>query len=226
MRVRRIGKPTDQYTVVSNEFIRAGIPPAAFQVACYVMSHRDGFRLTRTRIAEDLSMSRNTVARALDTLVSLGYAAQRGDTLLVSDEPIRAGKVSKTEQPAVQQALPVLLTNDAKECAETEQHKKNKRKPGRATTIPKDWKPNEQHTKLARELGLSDSEARMELDLFRDRVLALGTTYKDWDAAFRNWLRNSLKYGPRSRSGAGGRPAGGSLEYRSPELPAGIFAQR
>ena len=36
-----------------------------------------------------------------------------------------------------------------------------------------------------------------ELAAFRDHHVAKGTIFKDWQAAFRNWLRNSVKFAQR-----------------------------
>ena len=67
----------------------------------------------------------------------------------------------------------------------------------RGHQLPDDWAPNEQHTKKARELEL-DLDA--EVEHFRDHAVANGVTRKDWDAAFRMWMRNSAKWGNSSRN--------------------------
>lgn len=64
----------------------------------------------------------------------------------------------------------------------------------RAVSLPKDWTPTNAHTTLASELGLNLS---WEATQFTDKARAKGWTYKDWDAAFRNYLRNSQKYQQR-----------------------------
>ncbi len=61
----------------------------------------------------------------------------------------------------------------------------------RATQIPDDWKPNDGHTAYAVEQQLS---LDIEADQFRDYHRAKGSTMKDWDAAFRTWLRNAVKF--------------------------------
>lgn len=64
----------------------------------------------------------------------------------------------------------------------------------RATSIPAGWAPNDKHTNLASELSV-DLDA--ETAKFRDHATANGKTYRDWDAAFRNWLRNAVTFGGR-----------------------------
>lgn len=91
------------------------------------------------------------------------------------------------------------------------------RKPARkrATQLPDDWSPNERHRDMATQDMLDlDREAQQ----FKDHALANGKTYKDWDAAFRTWLTNSVKWG----RGGNVRPLTPSrqmLHARDVELP-------
>lgn len=61
----------------------------------------------------------------------------------------------------------------------------------RATQLPKEWKPNESHLEIAVEYGLDPA---FQLRAFRDHHEAKGTTYKSWDAAFRNWLNKAHSF--------------------------------
>lgn len=67
----------------------------------------------------------------------------------------------------------------------------------RGTQLPESWRPNDQHTAKALELEL---QLDAELAHFRDHAQANGVTRKDWDAAFRMWLRNSAKWGNSKRN--------------------------
>lgn len=69
----------------------------------------------------------------------------------------------------------------------------------RATRMPADWKPNDSHLEVAREYGLDPA---FELRAFRDHNEAKGTTYKNWDAAFRNWLNKARTFKPAGYSAA------------------------
>lgn len=61
----------------------------------------------------------------------------------------------------------------------------------RARQLPSDWQPNEGHRTFAAENRLNlDAEAEQ----FADHHRAKGSTMKDWDAAFRTWLRNAVKW--------------------------------
>ena len=64
----------------------------------------------------------------------------------------------------------------------------------RATSLPDSWEATPAHIAYATENGLNCS---WEVDQFKSKAIAKGWTYKDWNAAFRNWLGNSLKYAQR-----------------------------
>lgn len=72
-------------------------------------------------------------------------------------------------------------------------------KPKRATQLPASWAPNDDHRAQAAKLAVSLTLAEAK---FRDHAAANGRTLKDWDAGFRNWLRNE-----RPTPTARGRPA-------------------
>lgn len=76
-------------------------------------------------------------------------------------------------------------------CAPQSEAPEPKAKQKRASTIPADFEPNETCISLAAELGVPLSQ---ELPKFRDHHSAKGTTMKDWQAAFRTWLRNAKQF--------------------------------
>lgn len=88
-----------------------------------------------------------------------------------------------------------------------------KNQPGRATALPDGFEPNETADRLAGELGLV---VTAELEAFEDHHMANGSTFKDWQAAFRTWLRNSAKFAQRQRS------PGKSVLARRPPAPEGF----
>lgn len=65
----------------------------------------------------------------------------------------------------------------------------------RATTLPADFQPDGTAEQIARDFGL---DLFAELTAFSDFHAAKGTTFKDWQAAFRTWLRNANKFGQRA----------------------------
>lgn len=84
----------------------------------------------------------------------------------------------------------------------------------RATQLPGDWEPNDAHRELAveRRADLGD-----EVDKFRDWAAGNGATKKDWDATFRNWLRNARPT-QRPASSTPARPHVSLIEAAPPGL--------
>ncbi len=86
----------------------------------------------------------------------------------------------------------------------------------RATTLPLDFRPDSTAEQIARDFGL---DILAEETAFSDYHSAKGTTFKDWQAGFRNWLRNANKFGQR----AVGARAGTVV---NPHSPVETYAQR
>jgi hypothetical protein len=68
-----------------------------------------------------------------------------------------------------------------------------------AAPLPADWAPNDGHRELAEErhANLLDEVAN-----FRDHAASVGRETKDWDAAFRSWLRKARSRHSYASSGA------------------------
>jgi hypothetical protein len=73
--------------------------------------------------------------------------------------------------------------------------KRSKTRARDTTHIPDTWSPSPSHAVFARGNGLN---VEWEANQFRDYWLAKGTTRADWDACFRTWLRNAVKFTPRT----------------------------
>jgi len=73
--------------------------------------------------------------------------------------------------------------------------------------LPPDWKPTDEHLTLAEQEGV---ELDREAEKFRDHAKATDRKLRDWNAAFRNWLRKAgeINGGPGdgSRKGPGDGP--------------------
>ena len=69
--------------------------------------------------------------------------------------------------------------------------KKPKKVEKQETQIPDDFVANATAINLAKELNISLSD---EFPKFIDFHQAKGSVYKDWDAALRTWIRNSVKF--------------------------------
>lgn len=61
----------------------------------------------------------------------------------------------------------------------------------RGTQLPADWHPRDEERAWCRDNNV-DCDA--EAEAFRDHHRARGTTFRDWHAGFRTWLRNHVKW--------------------------------
>lgn len=61
----------------------------------------------------------------------------------------------------------------------------------RGSQLPTTWHANDKHRAYALANGL---DLQHEVEQFKSRNLAKGTVFKDWDAAFRNWLGIAAKW--------------------------------
>jgi len=82
----------------------------------------------------------------------------------------------------------------------------------RRTLIPEDFEVSDEIITLAKKNGWPDP--RSEVEAFKDYHIAQGTLMFDWEAAFRTWLRNCLRFNKTLPS----RPATNKAEILS-ELP-------
>lgn len=61
----------------------------------------------------------------------------------------------------------------------------------RASGFPEGFQFNQRAEDMAKGYGLN---VHKEFAAFRDHHVAKGSVFKDWDAAFRTWLRNAVKF--------------------------------
>ena len=73
--------------------------------------------------------------------------------------------------------------------------RRNRRARRTATEMPTGWHPRPEESAKARELGLDPAH---EAEQFRDHHVARASTFADWDAAFRTWLRNARRFAGRT----------------------------
>lgn len=60
--------------------------------------------------------------------------------------------------------------------------------PKRATQLSDSWTPSDAHRQQASEKGI---DVALEAAKMRDWAISKGESRKDWDATFRNWIRNA-----------------------------------
>lgn len=97
-----------------------------------------------------------------------------------------------------------------------------RRKRAPEASLPDEWEPKDDHFEIAQELNLN---CRQEADQFRDHAAANDRRQRDWDAAFRNWLRNSPKFGSNGKARASPGSRGGQYADRYRQAAAELERQ-
>ena len=141
-----------------------------------------------------LRMRRDHVFNAVDMLFSLGLLERiegslvphnwkiRNPNYKTSTERTRAYR--KRERSQERNGTPLEVEVEVDSLGAKAQAK-------RRTQLPEDWVPPSLE-------GFSSFEVQKEVPQFRDYHAAKGSVMKDWDAAFRTWMRNSRKFGGKS----------------------------
>ncbi|MGX1160405.1 hypothetical protein RKD54_001314 [Pseudarthrobacter sp. SLBN-100] len=81
----------------------------------------------------------------------------------------------------------------------------NKKTKAVSTTLPVDFKVTEEMRDWARNEAL-EAQVDLETEKFRDYHQAKGSKFVDWEAAWRNWMRNTLNFTKPAKAPAGGQP--------------------
>ena len=101
------------------------------------------------------------------------------------------------------------------------------KKASRATRLPAGFGPSPAHWALAAQLGV---DLTHEGPQFVDHHTAKGSTFKDWDAALRTWIRNAARYAAQRAGTEPGEPrstwAGDSGPVSLPAPKTDPFAAR
>jgi uncharacterized protein YdaU (DUF1376 family) len=124
----------------------------------------------------------------------------------VSDKPIKT--IPEPEPEYKKETTSVVSKKKPQTELDLVEDPPPKPKAKRAVSLPKDWVPSDKNIEDARARNFTDQEIEDEANRFRDYHLARGTTFKDWNAAWRTWLGNVRRYAP-SRSAYAPRPSAG-----------------
>lgn len=139
-------------------------------------------------------VSRETVQALLNAAVIDGALEIEGaDWLIVNWEtyqPRDATAAARMKKHRVTDGYAVTDRDLSRDMdMDVDRDRKKKPRAARATGLPSDWTPNDDHRAigLERNVNVQDEAVKM-----RDWALAKGEVKKDWDAAFRNWLRRAI----------------------------------
>ena len=118
----------------------------------------------------------------------------RGDTQGRHGVTPRAsrGDIALSPEPSLEPSVEPLKEN-------TRPQRNRKRKP--EVPLPEGWQPTSAHHDLAASLGV---DCLHEAAKFADHAAAKDRRMRDWDAAFRTWLRQARDFGIAAKQPAGG----------------------
>ena len=101
----------------------------------------------------------------------------------------RWAKTKADDAPPMQSALQDAVQNgDVCNAEREKERKRDSSAPKRASKLPDSWTPTAEHQAQAAQAGINIT---LEAEKMRDWALSKGETRKDWNATFRNWLRNA-----------------------------------
>ena len=199
---------------------QTGLKPAAKIVLYWLADHHNGetgmcFPSLKT-LAQECEMDVATVKRHLLGLEGIGlierhkrHRANGSQTstqyILKFREPLvqnAPAPSAKCATPLAQKHTPHNLGNNN---LGNEPIGEKSQKPKRACSLPDGWVPSEKNIEDALKREFTNEEINHEADQFRNYHHAKGSTFKDWDAAWRTWLGNARKFARSrpARSGGG-----------------------
>lgn len=143
-------------------------------------------------------MSDRSIRTHMTHLENLGLISRQKRTL---DGSFLSDMITLNLGKVLRKILPTENISDGKKCqipAENfstypskEPSLKNREKRAQENTFPENFSINETHHRLGQELGI---DVAKQIHAFKDFHQSKGTVFKDWDAAFRTWIRNAHKF--------------------------------
>lgn len=225
---------TGAFTMVDPEHVRLVGPAAAILFAriCWRAEHNDGsWRATRDDLRRETGLSMDMIRTAVKALRDQEWLtterAGATDAALVWT-PVLPGQADMGHFPTSTEGIsPSLEVGDfpissyetedlplvVPDEPPAEQPSKPRRAPRAKTSLPSDFRPKPGAFSLAASLGV---DLRSEGPKFVDYHTAKGSTFKDWDAALRTWIRNAATF-----AGTSGPAAVAARPARQPGYVAG-----
>lgn len=167
-------------------------------------------------------LSAGQIRRCLDSLISQGVLVRGNYNKSSYDKTSWFAFSDLADLPNDLADLPNGAGINGKSEADIKTILKTKTTTTREGSIPENFKPSQAAIDLEKEFGVSIA---VELPAFTDHHKAKGSQFKDWQAAFRTWLRNAAKFSKRDQKFQG-RPStqrlNGSLNLlpaNSPRIP-------
>jgi hypothetical protein len=194
-----------RFSIVPEWVLDADISDRAVRVYAILARYADSETLqafpSRETLAKRANCHWRSIDRAIDELVTLGAITKthrkNGDAFQSNVYTLR--RVLPPQSPPTDTGGAGVLTRvspptdtGGKLTRTTEQELKNNIAK-KATRMPADWQPDKK-TVTEWPTKWPTLSLNAELEAFTDHHTAKGSTFKDWDAAFRSWCRNAVKW--------------------------------
>jgi DNA-binding Lrp family transcriptional regulator len=210
MSILRGTLPSDSFTIIPNAWLRdPALSAKAKGILCYIASHAQGYELSFRQMQKEMSDGETALRTGLAELEESGYLTR----VRTRDEAGRLGvyEYALGDVPAAQIQTGKSSLDDAKledhATKKTTEKKTTERIPSaspRGARLPDDWKPGQvlmswYQVTVLKGLPWSDESraaCRHEHEKFRDHWLAAAgasARKRDWDAAWRNWMRRAFE---------------------------------
>ena len=115
----------------------------------------------------------------------------------VSTLPVPTDFNELTRSSRVDDAIPELLLPEQGEGKGREGNGKSR---NRATPTPKEFLLTDDHVQWGTEHGVEKSFLTRETEQFLDHHRSKGSAFKDWDAAWRTWVRKAIEWNPQKKA--------------------------
>lgn len=189
------------FTNIPNAWLRdKNVSLAARALYFQILSHVEGWSISQESLAAANGIGKDSIRTMLNELMAAGYL-ERSEKRQRNDKGYLTGYVYTTKDPFASTASnpaldePTLDEPPLKKNINLEEHKKPLAK---ATPMAPNSSLTESMTTWAVEKS-PNCDPYLEFEKFKNWHLAKGSTMKNWDAAWRTWILNSLKYSKPSK---------------------------
>ena len=186
----------DHFAQIPNSWLRdERISLEARGLLAQIMSHRPGWRLSIKSLATQNHVGRDKVKRIIDELLTFGYL-ERSDKQEHDENGHLAGFSYTTKDPITgvtqepYKAEPYKVSEPPKNTI-TKNTNISKNKKRVLSDVSDDFLPNETTLNNPKYAAI---DIPSEVERFINWHQAKGIQNRDWQAAFRNWLKKALDY--------------------------------
>ena len=164
------------------------------ELADYASDDGSGIWASKINMAQDLEVTKRTIIRAINQFVEDGLLVE------VGRKPCSSGYTVEYKidldildsLPDTREAAPKSVNPKEITIIKVKETKVSNKK--RSCQIPKGWVANTRNIEDALNKNFTHKEIEIEQEAFRNYHGSKGTTFVDWDMAWRTWIGNAIKF--------------------------------